>query len=267
MLIKNALVSLVASASFVIALPGGTSGYATPPKGTPKFSLSWGYPGPSPPASSSTAPSSPASGPSSSVVSPSGPVPSLSAPGPSYPVVSPPVPSYSPAPSSPAPGSSYPVVSPPGSSSLASSSPAPSQPAPYSSSPYYPRSSSSAPPPVETVCTPSKKRRLPYEATNIDRVLVYYTRTSVGEKPTTYFTTRTIVIPVTTVNDEPSTVTSAYPYNSTGYATTVSRNGSIKHARPDFAPDRPRCDHSFSDKDIHFSLRHHDHCYQHRGRE
>lgn len=56
---------------------------------------------------------------------------------------------------------------------------------------------------------------------NADRSLVYATKTSVGEQPTTYITTKTVVIPVTSVAEKPKTVTSSYPFTSTGYNTKV----------------------------------------------
>ncbi|CAO2657557.1 Nn.00g036830.m01.CDS01 [Neocucurbitaria sp. VM-36] len=64
-----------------------------------------------------------------------------------------------------------------------------------------------APPPKETICTPK-----------------YFTTTSVGEGKTTYLSTKTVVIPITTVVEKPTTSVSGYPYTSTGYVTKV--NGS-----------------------------------------
>jgi hypothetical protein len=50
---------------------------------------------------------------------------------------------------------------------------------------------------------------------------VIATKTSIGEKPTTYVTTKTIVIPVATFTEKPKTVTTGYPFTSTGYNTKV----------------------------------------------
>ncbi|EAT91698.2 hypothetical protein SNOG_00203 [Parastagonospora nodorum SN15] len=47
------------------------------------------------------------------------------------------------------------------------------------------------------------------------------TKTSVYEKPTTYTTTKTVAIPVTTVAEYPETFATAVEYTSTGYSTKV----------------------------------------------
>jgi hypothetical protein len=51
---------------------------------------------------------------------------------------------------------------------------------------------------------------------------VYHTKTNVGEKETTYLTTKTVVIPITTVSGKPTTNVSPCPYTSTGYETKAS---------------------------------------------
>lgn len=143
MLSKNVLLTLLASTSIVVALPGN-SGYATPPKETPKSSAV-GYPTP------------PKETPKSSA------------------------------------GYGYPT---------------PSQ---------------------ETICTPGKLCEMVYDGLTSNRGVVYVTKTNVGEQTTTYLTTKTVVVPVTTVNEKPSTVTNAYPYSSTGYVTQVSLSAELDY--------------------------------------
>lgn len=55
----------------------------------------------------------------------------------------------------------------------------------------------------------------------IDHITEIVTKTSVYEKPTTYTTTKTVVIPVTTVAEYPETIETAVEYTSTGYSTKV----------------------------------------------
>ena len=55
----------------------------------------------------------------------------------------------------------------------------------------------------------------------IDSIAEIVTKTSVYEKPTTYTTTKTVAIPVTTVAEYPETFATAVEYTSTGYSTKV----------------------------------------------
>jgi hypothetical protein len=81
------------------------------------------------------------------------------------------------------------------------------------------------PPPVskETVCSTgtsqaSLRRCMKLK---IDNSSVLSTKTATGVKDTTYLTTKTVYVPVTTVDEKPKTVITAIPYTSTGYSATV----------------------------------------------
>ncbi|KAJ4326329.1 hypothetical protein N0V94_000004 [Neodidymelliopsis sp. IMI 364377] len=50
----------------------------------------------------------------------------------------------------------------------------------------------------------------------------YKTKTSTGEKQTTYLSTKTVIIPITTVSGKPTTSVSPCPFTSTGVKTTAS---------------------------------------------
>jgi hypothetical protein len=55
-----------------------------------------------------------------------------------------------------------------------------------------------------------------------DSTTVFATQTSVGEKPTTYVTTKTIVISITRFTEKPKTVTTGFHFTSTGYNTKAT---------------------------------------------
>jgi hypothetical protein len=83
-------------------------------------------------------------------------------------------------------------------------------------------SSYAPPPPVskETICNTGTSQHLCRKST-INCSIVLSTKTSTGEKETTYLTTKTVYVPVTTVDEKPKTVVTAIPYTSTGYSATV----------------------------------------------